>query len=52
MSAPGIAAARHVCSACGLPAVFRGGRWEHAEAADAVFCSIFRDVPLITADTE
>lgn len=28
------------CSVCRMPAVLRDGRWEHAEAADAVFCTL------------
>lgn len=38
MTAPADAAA--VCSACQMPAVLTERGWEHAEAADAVFCAI------------
>jgi hypothetical protein len=30
----------YVCDRCGLPAVRRDGEWEHAEAADMVFCRV------------
>lgn len=29
-----------VCERCGFPAIEVAGNWQHAEAADAVFCSL------------
>jgi hypothetical protein len=29
-----------VCSRCKMPASFNGQQWQHAEPADAAFCSL------------
>lgn len=29
-----------VCNLCHMPAVLIGGKWQHAEAADAAFCAL------------
>ena len=41
-----------VCSVCQMPAALTARGWEHAEPADAVFCSILRGGPLTIAEDE
>jgi hypothetical protein len=43
-----------VCGRCRRPVEWNGirGGWEHAETADALFCSIFTGTPVIIEEDE